>query len=139
VFHRGLDMNLIAPIARVRGLGTAGQGTHHWWQQRLTAAALVPLALWFVAGLLSIDPTDHAAVIAWLRKPLSATLAILFVGALLHHAQLGLQVVIEDYVEPDWQKIGCIVLVRLLAVFAGLAAAISVLGIFIGNWTGGTA
>jgi len=120
-------MSLASPLARVRGLGSAGSGTHHWWQQRLTAVALVPLGLWFILAVLGMDVTDHAVVQNWLRAPLTVVLIILLVASLLHHAQLGIQVVIEDYVDPEWQKIACIVLVKFLAVLVGLAAIVAVL------------
>jgi succinate dehydrogenase / fumarate reductase membrane anchor subunit len=125
-------MSLASPLSRVRGLGSARSGTHHWWQQRLTAVALVPLGLWFIWALLGIDAREHAAVVRWLREPVTVVLLILLLGALLHHAQLGIQVVIEDYIEPEWQKIACIVLVKFLAVFAGLAATVALLFVSLG-------
>lgn len=125
-------MSLISPLARARGLGSAGQGTQHWWQQRLTAVALFPLSLWFIGSLLMLDPADHAAMVAWLHSPLSAILMILFTATLLHHAQLGVQVVIEDYVQPEWQKIACVVLVKFLALLAALASVLAILKLFLG-------
>ena len=125
-------MSLASPLSRVRGLGSARSGTHHWWQQRLTAVALVPLGLWFIQAILGIDIVDHAAVERWLREPLTVVLMILLLASLLHHAQLGVQVVIEDYVEPEWQKIACIILVKFLAVLSGLAAVVAVLFIALG-------
>jgi succinate dehydrogenase / fumarate reductase membrane anchor subunit len=125
-------MSLVSPLARVRGLGSARSGTQHWWQQRLTAVALVPLGLWFMYAILGIDAADHSAVVRWLREPATVVLLILLIASLLHHAQLGIQVVIEDYVEPEWQKIACIVTVKFLAVFAGLAAIIALLFVSLG-------
>jgi succinate dehydrogenase / fumarate reductase membrane anchor subunit len=125
-------MSLASPLSRVRGLGSAKSGTHHWWQQRLTAAALVPLGLWFIWALLGIDTSDHGAVVRWLREPVTVVLLILLLVSLLHHAQLGIQVVIEDYVEPEWQKIACIVMVKFLAVFAGLASVTALFFVSLG-------
>jgi succinate dehydrogenase / fumarate reductase membrane anchor subunit len=125
-------MSLASPLARVRGLGSARSGTQHWWQQRLTAVALVPLGLWFIIAIMGIDAADHSAVVRWLREPVTVVLLILLVASLLHHAQLGIQVVIEDYVEPEWQKIACIVMVKFLALFAGLAAIIALLFVSLG-------
>jgi succinate dehydrogenase / fumarate reductase membrane anchor subunit len=125
-------MSLASPLARVRGLGSARSGTQHWWQQRLTAVALVPLGLWFIIAIMRIDAADHSAVVRWLREPVTVVLLILLVASLLHHAQLGIQVVIEDYVEPEWQKIACIVMVKFLALFAGLAAIIALLFVSLG-------
>lgn len=104
----------------------------HWWQQRLTALALFPLSLWFVGSMLMLNRIDHASIVQWIRTPLPAALLLMFVVALLHHAQLGVQVVIEDYVDPEWQKLACIILVKFLAVLAGLASALAVLKIFLG-------
>jgi len=125
-------MSLASPLSRVRGLGSARSGTHHWWQQRLTAVALVPLGLWFIWAILGIDATEHAAVVRWLREPVTVVLLVLFLVALLHHAQLGMQTVIEDYVEPEWQKIACIVVVKFLAVFAGLASIVALCFVSLG-------
>ena len=125
-------MTLRSALGRVRGLGSARSGVQHWWQQRVTAVLLVPLTFWFVGSLLALDLTSRQAVMRWLESPLAAVLMILFMISLLHHAQLGMQVVIEDYVEPEWQKIACIVIVKLLAVLAGLVAVLSVLKLFFG-------
>jgi succinate dehydrogenase / fumarate reductase membrane anchor subunit len=125
-------MSLASPLARVRGLGSAKSGTHHWWQQRLTAVALVPLGLWFIWAIIGIDAADHAAVLRWLREPVTVVLLVLLLATLLHHAQLGIQVVIEDYIEPEWQKIACIVVVKFLAVFAGLAATVALFFVALG-------
>ena len=125
-------MNLESPLARARGLGSAGQGTQHWWQQRLTAMALLPLSLWFVGSMLMLHPADHASMVQWMRSPMAAVLLLMFVAALLHHAQLGVQVVIEDYVDPEWQKVACIILVKFLAILAGLASALAILKTFLG-------
>ena len=124
-------MSLQTPLAKVRGLGSAKQGTHHWWQQRLTAIALVPLSLWFISELICLIGLDHASVSRWLHTPVNAVLLIMLLIALFHHAQLGMQVVIEDYVESEWQKLGCIILVKFLALLAGLTAVLSVAKVFL--------
>jgi len=125
-------MSLRTPIARVRGLGSARQGTHHWWQQRLTALILVPLTLWLVISLVSISAGDHAVVTQWMHRPLNAVFLILFIVAIFHHAQLGIQVVIEDYVHTEWEKIAGIILVKFLSVMAGTASVLSVLVVYLG-------
>ncbi len=117
------------PLNQVRGLGSAKEGTHHWWLQRLTAVALVPLSIWFVASLISMSDADYLAVVSWLRSPLVTVLALCLIWALFHHAQLGVQVVLEDYVHAEWLKIACIVSVKFAAVVLGLASAIAVLKI----------
>ncbi len=121
------------PLGRVRGLGSAKEGTEHFWAQRVTAIALVPLALWFVASLAAYTGADHATAKAWLAEPFSAVVMILLVVAGFHHAQLGLQVVIEDYVSTEWVKVFSIIVVKLGALALGVAAIFSVLKIAFGN------
>jgi len=125
-------VNLQSPIAKVRGLGSAKQGTHHWWYQRLTAVALVPLTLWVMSSIINATSMGYSDVQTWLTSPLNAALFLAFISALFFHAQLGMQVVIEDYIESEWQKIGCIMLVKFLAVIAGLASALAILKVYIG-------
>ncbi|MEQ8289247.1 MAG: succinate dehydrogenase, hydrophobic membrane anchor protein [Gammaproteobacteria bacterium] len=125
-------MSLQTPLARARGLGSSKEGLHHWTAQRLTALILVPLTLWFVFSLVSVTGADHATVSAWLQDPFNAVLMLLFVLALYYHAALGVQVVIEDYIESQWQKIGSLVLVKFLAWFAGLASVLAVLKVYLG-------
>ena len=125
-------MSLRTPLARVKGLGSAKQGSHHWWQQRLSALLLIPLSLWFVYSLLSMTSSDYNSVVQWLRLPYVAVLLILFIISLFYHAQLGMQVVIEDYIDSEWQKITSIILVKLLAVIGALASVLSILNVFLG-------
>lgn len=108
------------PLARAIGLGSAKSGVGHWWAERLSAIALVPLTLWFVAAIIAHSVSDHAAVIAWLRTPVVMVLMVLQVFALFHHTALGLQVVIEDYVHSA-AKFAAVIAVRLICY--GLAAA----------------
>lgn len=125
-------MKLQTPLAKVRGLGSAKQGTQHWWQQRLTAILLVPLSLWIMAALVSLTSMDYISVTRWIKAPVNAALLILFISSLFHHAQLGVQVVIEDYVESEWQKITSLILVKFLALFAGLVSVLAILKVFLG-------
>ena len=89
-------MSLRSPLGRVLGLGSAKDGTGHWWAQRVTAVALVPLTLWFFIALLSLPALDYSTVKAWLALPVSSFLAVLTVGVLTYHAYLGTTVVVED-------------------------------------------
>ena len=125
-------MNLQTPLARVRGLGSAKHGAQHWWQQRLTAIALVPLCLWFIISIASLDMAQHAVISQWMRSPFNAILLILFIISLFHHAQLGIQVVIEDYIDSEWQKIACIVIIKFITAVTGLASVMAVLKVFLG-------
>ena len=126
-------MKFRTPLARVRGLGSARSGTHHWWMQRLTAIALVPLSLWFVAALLNVVTADHMTVIGWLHAPLVAILFCAFIVAAFYHAQLGLQVVLEDYVHSEWLKLASIVLTKLLLLLLAGVSLFAVLSIAFTN------
>ena len=97
--------DLQTPLKRVRGLGSAKSGTHHFIVQRVTAVALVPLVLWIVYVALELLHADYAHARALVHQPFNAMLLIAFVVALFWHAQLGLQVVIEDYVHTRWLEI----------------------------------
>ncbi|WP_421707737.1 succinate dehydrogenase, hydrophobic membrane anchor protein [Algihabitans sp.] len=122
-------MNLRSPLARVRGLGSAKDGTGHWWAQRLTALALVPLTLWFVAGVIGSVGADRGELLAWIGHPVTAGLFLLLIGATFYHAALGVQVVIEDYLHNEWVKLAALLAMKAAFVVLGLAAALSVLSI----------
>ncbi len=125
-------MNMRTPLSKVKGLGSAKDGTHHWWHQRLTALALIPLSFWFIYSLLSMVTADYTAVTQWLRLPYVSVLLILFLVSLFYHAQLGLQIVIEDYIHSEWQKVASIILMKFLVVIGALASVLSVLNVFFG-------
>ncbi len=121
------------PLGRVRGLGSAKEGTEHFWAQRVTAIALVPLALWFVGSLAAYTGADHATAKAWLAEPFTAVVMVLLVVTGFHHAQLGLQVVIDDYVSTEWVRVFSIIVVKLGALALGIAAIFAVLKIAFGS------
>lgn len=117
-------MSLRSPIGRALGLGAAKEGAGHWWSQRVSAVALVVLALWFAASLLRFNTLEYAAVIEWVREPLNAVLLILLLGAAAYHSLLGLQVVIEDYVHGGLRVVTLLVvnfLHYLIAAWGALA------------------
>lgn len=124
---------LRSELGRVRGLGSAKEGVVHWWRQRLTAIALIPLSLWFVASLIFLTGADQAAVTHWLSSPISLGVMILFIGALFYHAVLGLQVVIEDYIHSHGPRTVLIVLVQFAGFALAMAAIISLLVIAFGH------
>ena len=126
-------MTYRTPLGNARGLGSAKSGAHHWWMQRLTAIALVPLTLWFVASLIQLTGADHQTATAWLSSPTQAVLMLLLIAATFHHMQLGLQVVIEDYVSSESSKIVMLVLAKLASVLLAAAAAFAVLKIAFGG------
>ncbi|ANC92426.1 succinate dehydrogenase [Azospirillum sp. TSH100] len=123
---------LRSPLQVARGLGSAKHGTEHWWSQRLTAIALVPLTVWFVFGVIRHLGADHAAFVAWMKSPFSAVMMILTAVVTFHHAQSGLQVVIEDYVHAEWQKMALIIGVKFLSFALAAACVLAVVKIFIG-------
>lgn len=121
----------MTPLNRVLGLGAAAGGVEHWWTQRLTAVALVPLGLWFAFSLAGLDSLGYADVAAWLSQPLSGVLLILTVLTAIHHSYLGVQVVVEDYVRGA-AKIVTLVLSAFAHVFAVVAAVYSILKVAFG-------
>ena len=122
-------MKFRTPLARVRGLGSAKSGTHHWWMQRVTAIALVPLSLWFVASLIVVVTAEHSVVLEWLHSPLVAILCCALIVAIFYHGQLGLQVVVEDYIHTEWLKLLSIVVMKLASLLLATACLFAVLSI----------
>ncbi len=118
-------MNLRNPLATARGLGSAKNGTGHWWLQRLSAIALLVLTPWFLALVLGLVGADQIDTRSTLAQPLTATLMLAYVLALFWHAQLGLQVVIEDYVH-GWKELALQVVVKFACAFAALASVIAI-------------
>jgi succinate dehydrogenase / fumarate reductase membrane anchor subunit len=125
--------SLRSPLGRAIGLGSAKEGVEHWWIQRLTAVALVPLALWFVASVIALSGADHVALIEWLASPLAAILMLLLIGAAFYHAALGIQVVIEDYVHSEGAKFAALVLNKLICFALAVAGIFAVLKIAFGG------
>lgn len=116
-----------SPLARARGLGAAKDGTGHWWAQRLSAMAMVPLVIWFAVSVVAMAGADYVTVRAWVASPIVGGLLILLVIATFYHAHLGLQVVIEDYVHSEAVKLAALIAVKGLAVVLALAGVLSVL------------
>ncbi len=114
-------------LGQVRGLGSAKSGSAHWWAQRLTAFALVPLSLWFVASIIRLAGLPRAAVMHWAAQPLVAGLLIALVLTTFHHLQLGLQAVLEDYMHGEKSRLATIVIMKAAAALLALIAVISVL------------
>jgi succinate dehydrogenase / fumarate reductase membrane anchor subunit len=121
-----------SPLGRAMGLGSAKEGVEQWWMERVSAVALVPLTLWFVASIIAHTGSDYDTFIAWLRTPLANVLMILLVIALFYHTALGLQVVIEDYVHSG-TKFAALVAVRLGCFALAAAGIVSALRIALGG------
>lgn len=124
---------LRTPLSIAKGMGSAKKGTSHFWHQRLTALALIPLVIWFCFSLASLPSLDHASINAWLSSPFSAVLMICALLALFSHGAMGLQVVIEDYVSNHAVRTAAIILVHLLAILLGVTGIFAVLKIAIGS------
>jgi succinate dehydrogenase / fumarate reductase, membrane anchor subunit len=120
-------MSLRSPLSRVLGLGSAKDGTAHWWAQRVTAVALIPLTLWFLISLLTLPGLDYETVHAWLSVPITGFLAVLLVAVLSYHSYLGTQVIVEDYVTSSGMKILSLMVLRFLYVLAGGGAIFAIL------------
>ncbi len=127
----GSSAALRSALGRVRGLGSARAGTHHWWMQRLTAIALVPLTLWFVIAFIRLAAGDYLSAIAWFASPLNVALLLALVIALFYHAQLGMQVIIEDYLHTAWLKMATLVLLNFVMALLALAAIVAALKVWL--------
>ena len=126
-------MNLRSPRSVAVGLGSAKHGFSHWWWQRVTAVALIPLTLWFVYSIVFLMNNDYDQATTWLASPVNATLMLVFVFAVLFHAQTGLQVVIEDYIHTKWINLTLLLVVKFAAVIMAVLATISVLQVALGG------
>jgi len=120
-------MELRTPLSRARGLGSAKDGTRHFIAQRLSALALVPLSLWFVASLVALAGADYQAMQAWVQSPIPATLLIALILMSVWHADLGIQVVVEDYIHTEIVKITTLVLVKFTVYLLAIVGILSVL------------
>ena len=125
-------MSLRSPLGRVLGLGAAGDGPGHWWQQRVSAVGLVLLGLWFVFSLLGVDAGDRAAVLAFVAAPLNAALLVLLVLTAAWHSQLGTRVVVEDYTAGA-VKVSLLIAVQFVHVVAAAVGVLAVLRIASGG------
>jgi succinate dehydrogenase / fumarate reductase, membrane anchor subunit len=125
-------MSLRSPLGRVLGLGSAKDGTTHWWAQRVTAVALVPLTLWFVLSLLTLPNFDYETVRTWLSVPITGFLSLLLVAVLSYHSYLGTIVIVEDYVTSSGMKVLTLMILRFLYVLAGGAAMFAILRVVFG-------
>jgi succinate dehydrogenase / fumarate reductase, membrane anchor subunit len=124
-------MSLRSPLGKVLGAGSAKEGVHHWWLQRLTSIALVPLTIWFVVSLLSLPSFEHVTVITWMAQTWTALLLILFILVATWHSQLGVRVVVEDYVHGGAKTL-TLVLITFIHAFVAAAGVFAVLKVAFG-------
>lgn len=124
-------MSIKTPLGQVRGLGSAKEGAGHWWAQRVSAVALVPLLIWFAVSIATATSLDYATLATWLSKPLNGVAMLLLTLALTYHAKLGLQVIIEDYVHGG-TKVVALVLTNFSSVTLAVAGIYAVLRVSFG-------
>ncbi len=126
-------MQMRSHLGRARGLGSSNDGVGHWWVQRLTGLALVPLSLWFIFSVVGLIGADLATVKAWAGRHGNPVMLILLTIAMFHHAQLGIQVVVEDYIKSESTKVVLLVLTKLLAALFGASCIFAVLRLSFGG------
>ena len=122
-------MPMETPLARVRGLGSARTGAHHWWLERLTSASTLLLFVWLLVSLLRLPALDYGTVTEWLSSPVNAVIMLLLVISTFWHVKLGMQVIVEDYVHEDGNKLALIILLNFAVVAAAALAAFAILKI----------
>ena len=122
---------LRSPLSKVKGLGSAKDGTGHFWHQRLTSLLLIPLVLWVGFSLAAL-PVDHATLLGWIQRPWVSVALVLLVITVFYHAQLGLQVIIEDYISSHSKRTVTLLLTNLACLLLGTIGVISVLKISFG-------
>ena len=125
-------MNMRTPLARVRGYGSAKSGTQHFWHQRLTAVANIPLTIAGLIIVISVMGRNHAAAVQILGSPVVAIILLLFVFSITYHMRLGMQIVIEDYVHGERTKLALVMLNTFFAIAVALASAFALLKLSFG-------
>jgi len=123
--------DLRSPLSKVKGLGSAKEGTTHFWRQRLTALLLIPLVLWVGFSLAAL-PVDHATLVGWIQQPWVSVALVLLVIVTFYHTQLGLQIIIEDYISSHSRRTATLLLTNLSCLLLGIIGVISVLKISFG-------
>ena len=126
-------MSMETPLGRVRGLGSAGEGAHHWWHERMSSVASLILLVWFAVSLLRLPDLAYGTIVSWLHAPLAAVPMLLLVATIFRHARDGLVVVVEDYIHEEGSKLFWILLIDFAAIAAAAFALFAVLKIALGG------
>ncbi len=121
------------PLGIVKGLGSAKEGTHHWWVQKVTSVALFPLTVWFITSIATLVGSDYEAIITWIRNPLTTVLLVLFVGFVFYHFRIGVQVILDDYANSRKAKLTGLFLNDSFCLVFGLLSIFSILKIAFGS------
>ena len=121
--------SLETPLHKVQGLGASHSGTGHFWRQRITAVALVPLGLWFVYAMLGLIHTNEVAVLSFLSKPWNALLMAAFAATLLYHMTLGLQDIVDDYIHTAGTKVFLRIAIPVAAIAVGAVSLFAIIRI----------
>ena len=119
--------------SRIRAQASTRQGSHHWLLERITSVALVPLTLWFIVSAVSLSGAGYDEVRLWLAAPLNTTAMLLLILAVFWHAQLGVQVIVEDYVHHETTKLAGLMAANFALIAVGLACAVAVLKVSFGS------
>ena len=125
--------DLRSPLAKAKGLGASGEASHHFWVQRLSGLGLVALVIYICLSIAFLPESNYETVVSWLQKPFNGIMTLLCVVLSFYHAQLGLQVVIEDYVSNHSIRLTGILVVKFLSYFLMAAGAYSVIKIALGG------
>jgi succinate dehydrogenase / fumarate reductase membrane anchor subunit len=123
-------MSINSPLKIAKGLGSVKEGAHHFWVQRVSALALIPLTIWFVVSILGIIEGGRWDAMAWISQPLPAFLLMLFIGTAYYHAYQGMKTVVEDYIHCECGKIGLFIIMQLGFFFMSAATIFSILRIY---------
>jgi len=127
-------MNFRHPIGRARGLGSAKHGTGHFIAQRVTAVFLVPLLIWFAVAIANLADADYPTIVSWVSSPIVSVLLVSLIGIGFYHLYIGLQVIVEDYVASDLNKLVTLLILRAVCFLLGVAGIYSVLRISFGGF-----
>lgn len=122
-------MSLRNPLAVARNHGAAKDGVHHWWVQRLSALILIPLTIWLLVAICMAGEQDYEGLRAWLALPWNTVAALLLNAMLFYHGQLGVQVVIEDYIDARWLEVSLQILVKFGALVFSVMGTLAILRI----------
>lgn len=126
-------MRLRSPLGRVTGLGSAKEGAGHWWSQRVSSVALALLTVWFACSLLLLPAFDYERLIAWIASPANAVLLLLLVAVTAYHSQLGIQVIVEDYIAAKGLKAITMMIVTFVHFILAALGIFSVLRVALGS------